>query len=226
MTATDLEILKRWGRVRRLDATCVKYLDSQSRLELTELELSYVEDRVRIIRDRLGSISWFMSLLNQYIARKANKEDECTGRFWEGRFKSQALLSEKAVLACMSYVDLNPIRAGIAKEFRESIYTSIYRRLKGAKVAERIKLHPLNRKTGRISGCFLNTFSLADYAKHLEIIATQTDPSTEQVIKMGSLRINRTWITHSTEFEKSFSCAAGTPKEIYRFRKLVRASLS
>ncbi len=80
-------------------------------------------------RSRLASVSWFMRALSENIARRANREDQVTGRFWEGRFKSQPLLDETGLLACMAYVDLNPVRAGVCDSFKESSFTSIQERL-------------------------------------------------------------------------------------------------
>jgi REP element-mobilizing transposase RayT len=96
---------------------------------LTAPERSSVADIVNVWRAKLSSISWFMRCLNQPIARQANLEDKCTGKFWESRFNSQALKTEEALLSCMVYVDLNPIRAGIATSPETSSHTSIQERL-------------------------------------------------------------------------------------------------
>ena len=70
-----------------------------------------------------------MRCLSEPIARSANKEDVCKGRFWEGRFKCQVLLDESAVLVAMAYVDLNPVRAKICDTLAASAHTSAWVRL-------------------------------------------------------------------------------------------------
>jgi hypothetical protein len=66
-----------------------------------------------------------MKCLNEPIACQTNKEDNCKGHFWEARYGSQALFTEEAVLSCMVYIDLNPIRATMATTPGGSDHTSI-----------------------------------------------------------------------------------------------------
>ncbi|MFA5630694.1 MAG: transposase [Porticoccaceae bacterium] len=120
------QVIQRWRRLFAGPALIQAYASGRA---LSAPELAVVDEIVETWRQRLGDISWFMRCLNEHIARLANREDGCTGRFWEGRFKSQALLDDRALISCMAYVDLNPIRAGIASCPEGSDYTSLQERL-------------------------------------------------------------------------------------------------
>jgi len=123
---TNIEVLERWGRLFRLPEQLKAFLRDGM---LNDEEVCNLKEYVDIRRSRLYDVSWYMSRLNTQISRMANSEDECRGHFWESRFKSQALLDNTAVLTCMMYVDLNPIRAGIAKTLENSDFTSIQERI-------------------------------------------------------------------------------------------------
>jgi REP element-mobilizing transposase RayT len=123
------EVIVRWQRLFNGNRLSQRYLKGN---HLSPAERRLLEEQVATWRERLTSISWFMRVLNESIARRANAEEACTGRFWEGRFKSQALLDEAALMACMAYVDLNPVRAGVADTPEQSDHTSIQRRIEQA----------------------------------------------------------------------------------------------
>jgi len=129
-TATwrDREVVERWCRLYSGPPCVQRYLDGAA---LDTIEIELLSEWIPRWRARLADLSWYMRCLNEFIARLANKEDGCTGRFWEGRFKSQALLDEQALLTAMAYVDLNPIRAGMAESIASSAYTSGQQRLNG-----------------------------------------------------------------------------------------------
>ena len=128
---TNQEVLERWQRLFVVPTLVQRWKSG----EVTAAERQAAEVIIERWRSRLYDISWFMRCLNEHLARLANAEDNCTGRFWEGRFKSQALLDEAGLLTAMAYVDLNPVRAGVAKTPEDSTFTSIRERIKAARSA-------------------------------------------------------------------------------------------
>jgi len=126
------EVVERWLRLSR------KKLELNRRP--TEKEVDEVladKNRVRELRRRLSDISWFMIMLNEPIALKANIEDKMSGHFWAERFASERLPNEESLLLCSLYVDLNPIRAGQAKTPEESTYTGACDRLRDMQAERR-----------------------------------------------------------------------------------------
>ncbi len=124
---SDEEVAVRWLKVfpgRRLDEQLAEPTDSDVN------RLAADAERLSIVRRRLSDISWFMRALSEPIARLANKQDGCTGRFWEGRFRAQRIVDEAGLLACSMYVDLNPVRAALADSPDRAVYTAAYDRIK------------------------------------------------------------------------------------------------
>ena len=122
----DTEIAKRWLML------CPVSKDNEGRpLEPSEFELNQIrnnKERLAVIRSRLSDISWWMRLLSQNVAQRANREDEEVGKFWQARYRAVRLLDETAVLAGAAYVDLNPIRAAMAETIEGSDFTSAQKR--------------------------------------------------------------------------------------------------
>ena len=122
----DTEVARRWLKIcpiRRCLGTC----DEPNETELNSIRNCPV--KLAEARERLSSVSWWMRLLNQRIAQRANREDEASGRFWQDRFRSIRLIDDESLLACAAYVELNPIRAALAETIEGSDYTSVQRRI-------------------------------------------------------------------------------------------------
>jgi REP element-mobilizing transposase RayT len=123
---SDTEVATRWLQLFAGPPLVRRFIKGEG---LSVAELDRVNGWIDSWRHRLYDLSWLMRCLNEPIARMANQEDHCKGRFWEGRFRSQALLDERALLACMAYVDLNPVRAALARTPEASDFTSIQERI-------------------------------------------------------------------------------------------------
>lgn len=89
--------------------------------------------KMAVWRERLQNLGWFMKALKEPLARLANKEDGCTGAFWEGRYKSIAILDEESLLTACAYIDLNPVAAGVSEVPEASPHTSLRQRVRHAK---------------------------------------------------------------------------------------------
>ncbi|MCL1156235.1 transposase [Shewanella chilikensis] len=215
---TDREVLEQWHKLFKGDELTHKFTQG----ELIEAhEVPRLKRTIAIYRSRLCDISWFMRCLNEPIARQANQEDNCTGRFWEGRFKSQALLDEAAVLTCMAYVDLNPIRAKMADTPEQSEHTSIRLRIQAALKSEQpTKLLPFigDECDNQPNGI---AFGLKDYLELVDDTGRCIRDDKRGVIGEKSakllMRLNihhENWLKLTTEFGKLFRGPVGTLQEL------------
>jgi REP element-mobilizing transposase RayT len=218
---TTREVVERWHGLFAGNLLSQRFLAGHS---LSDAEVRMLKKQVDTWRENLMSVSWFMRCLNEHIARRANQEDDCTGRFWEGRFKCQALLDESALLACMAYVDLNPVRAGMANSPEESEYTSIHRRiaifLSEADQHGPANLMPFRSKSDLLTPNCIH-FKFQDYLELLDWTgrairpdahgATPTDlPPIANQLKIES----HAWLAMTKGFESLFHALVGREESV------------
>nr|WP_231619741.1 transposase [Pseudoalteromonas sp. NZS100] len=215
---TDRAVCIRWHKAFKGTNISKRYLEGES---LSDIEKMLLKHSIVKFRNRLKDISWFMRSLNENIARQANKEDDCTGRFWEGRFKSQALLDEPALLACMAYVDLNPIRAKVSQSIQTSSFTSIKKRIEHAIAGNQPKF--LAKFVGKLSQKISKGLPF-EFKNYLELVE-QTgkciradkpgyiNQSTTPILKTLNIT-EKNWLKLTTRFTKIFHGAVGKAENI------------
>ncbi|CAM2898047.1 transposase [Vibrio rarus] len=215
---TDREVLEQWHLLFKGDDLTHRFVKGAL---IEGNEVTKLKHTIATYRSRLCDISWFMRCLNEPIARQANQEDNCTGRFWEGRFKCQALLDDTALLACMAYVDLNPIRSKLAKTLTQSEHTSIKLRIQAAINSEQPKsLLPFigNEHQNQLKGI---AFSLKDYLELVDetgrIIRNDKrgtiSKHTEKILSRMALP-HENWLKIITNFGALFHGPVGTLSEL------------
>lgn len=207
------EVVERWHQLFKGTLITQQYCRGE---EIPDDLMPSLLETVEVYRSRLMDISWFMRLLNQSIATQANQEDNCTGHVWEGRFKSQALLDEAALAACMAYVDLNPVRANIAKTPESSVHTSVKQRVISAKKGKQPTrlLHFVGEPRQTMPKGL--PFELKDYLELIEMTGRclREDKAgyieENQPALLTRLNINpENWLKLSKDFRKLFHGAVG-----------------
>ena len=135
---TAEEVVNRWFKLFPPRGTDRKPLPLE-KLKAVVTERLNDAEWIASTRERLGSLSWFMKCLKEPLSRMVNKAEKCTGAFFEGRFKSIAILDDEALLSVSAYIDLNPVAAGIAVAPEESDHTSVKARVDHVKKQGRVK---------------------------------------------------------------------------------------
>jgi len=218
---SDREVVQRWHSLFYGNLISQRYLANET---LSEIQTQLLDKNIELWRARLCDISWFMRIVNEAIARKANEEDQCTGRFWEGRFKSQALLDERALLACMAYVDLNPVRAAMADSPESSEHTCVKARINFLE-SDQTEIPTIESFVGDQSEAIGIPFRLIDYLELVDwtgrIIREDKRGKISDALPPILTRLSfneEAWKTLTTTFENQFKQWVGSEhivKQVY-----------
>ena len=133
-------------------------------------------------------LSQFMQALGRSYVRYFNNRHARTGTLWEGRYRSSLIETERYLLACMVYIDLNPVRAGMVSEPAQFPWSS-HRHYIGQRVDRLLTPHGLIWSLG-------NT-PFAREAAYLELVQAGLSPGQQASLTRSALT---GWALGSTAF--------------------------
>ena len=244
------DLVERWSDEEVLRRACRLFVYKFEQLGVEDQEPTdeqlrqFTQDQklVQEMRARLSSISWLMKCLCERIAKRCNEEDGVTGHFFEGRFSSKRILDEAGIIICGVYVDLNKVRAGIARLPEDSEFTSAFDRIQGRaarqkgaspEVASRFDgwLTPIQVEGDgqqypagqRASDKGVLSMSLDDYLELLDWTARELRAEQGGAIPGGLPAIlerlglqERAWLACIRDFQSLFKTAIGSASSLAR----------
>ncbi len=133
----DAELLRRLALVTTSEEQLIGVRQMLARLKEQSPEKGYLEYRQRFL-NRMADLSMFVKELKQRFTQWYNKKVQRKGPLWEDRFKSVLLENDETVLLTMAtYIDLNPVRAGIVKDPKDYRWSSYGEAVAGNKARRR-----------------------------------------------------------------------------------------
>ena len=124
-------------------------------------------------------LAQMMQAVGRRYVRYFNDHQSRTGTLWEGRFKSTLIQTERYLLACMAYIDLNPVRAGMVANAADYPWSS-FAHFVGQRVDRLITPHPLFWELG-------NT-PFAREAAYAQLVHAGVNPAEQAALTDATLR--------------------------------------
>lgn len=119
-----------------------------------------------------------MQAVGRSYVRYFNDAQKRSGTLWEGRYKSTLIQTDRYLLACMAYIDLNPVRAGLVAQAQDYPWSSHLHYL-GVRVDRLITPHALYWELG-------NT-PFAREAAYAELVQSGISPVQQAAITQATL---------------------------------------
>lgn len=119
------------------------------------------------------SLPHMLQAVGRRYVRNFNTAQGRTGTLWDGRYRSTVLQADNYLLACMAYMDLNPVRAGLATSASEYSWSS-HGHYAGRRIDRLITPHALYWGLG-------NT-PFAREAAYADLVDNGVAPQTQQAL--------------------------------------------